>query len=179
MGSSSVARLRALATLFVLLFAAAHLFHAAKSDELCNGGYFATLTIWTLVATAYALVAGGPPALLAAALAVNALVCALYYGVVNQGAVTGTSFLLHGGCALVLAALVACGALRAEGSPAAAAAAALGFLLANALLQCWHEGRVQAPLYPSAGRRFQHPLWRLAVLPLVGAAAAAGLAAAL
>lgn len=170
----------AVGTAFVLVFTASHLVHASQKEELCNEGYFATLTVWTLIATAYVLVARGPPAVAAAVLAVNVLVCALYYGMVNQKSVSGTSFLLHGGCALVLLAVVGSGA-TASGVPparssAAAAIVALVFLSANSLLQMWHERQLETPLYPSVGS-FQHPAWRLLVIPGAGALLAAAIAA--
>jgi len=158
---------------FVAVFAAGHLLDSALRPEVCDEGYFVTLTVWTLAFTAYAAVVPCcPPALVAAALGTNVLVCALYYAVVNQGVVNGASFLLHGGCSLVLAWLVSSGAVSSSGSPAAAGLLAGVFLTLNALAQLWHERRSKKQLYPTCGK-FGHPAWRALLLPLLGAGLAA------
>lgn len=157
---------------FVVLFALAHVVASAQDETLCSKGYFSTLTVWTLLFTAFVAACPCPPAVVAAALGVNALVCALYYGMVNQQVISGTSFMLHGGCSLVLLALVAVGALDCAAQPMAAAAVAASFLVANALMQCWKEKQTKQLLYPSC-ERFGHPAWRLVLVPLIGAAAAA------
>jgi len=165
------------ASAFVALFAVAHLLDARRRREVCDQGYFATLTVYTLLLTAYALVAPSPPAFAAAVLGTNVLVCAVYYGVVNQGAVSGTSFLLHGGCALVLAACVATGSVPCGGRPEVAFVACAALLVGSSVLQLWEEGRRRRALYPSCSH-FGSPLWRLLVLPLLGGVAAAAIAAA-
>jgi hypothetical protein len=162
----------AAASAFVLLFAATHLMDATHRREVCEEGYFATLTIYTLLLTAYALALPTPPIFVSAVLGVNVVVCAVYYAVVNQSHVSGTSFLLHGGCALVLAACVWSDTLACGGHPAAAFALSATLLLGSSVLQLWDEGRRQKQLYPSC-RNFGNPLWRLLVLPIIGGAAAA------
>jgi hypothetical protein len=163
---------RLVAASFVVIFSFVHLLDAIQRKEICEKGYFATLTVFTLLLTAYVTVARSPPALVAAVLAINVVVCALYYGVVNQSYVGGTSFLLHGGCALVLVALVWCGCLDCKAHPAIAAVVCVALLGFNALLQITHERRSSQSLYPSCDK-FENPLWRTVVIPGVGGALAA------
>lgn len=160
---------RALAA-FVVVFATAHSLSASVRRE--DDGYHATLTFWTLLATA-ALVACPrlPGACGSAVLAVNVLVVALYYSLVNRGAVTGESVLLHGGCALALLVLVATGYVAVRAPPLAAAALAGGALLLNAVVQLRYERRSGRLLYP--GCALKHSGWRLAALPVAGALLAA------
>ena len=162
----------AAASAFVVLFATVHLLDAKQRREVCDQGYFATLTIYTLLLTAYALAFPAPPAFVSATLGVNIVVCAVYYAVVNQSYVSGTSFLLHGGCTLLLAACIWSGAPACGGHPTVAFALGAALLVGSALLQLWHEQRRQKLLYPSC-RNFDNPLWRLLALPIIGGAAAA------
>ena len=162
----------AAASAFVLLFAVTHLLDAKHRREVCDQGYFATLTIYTLLLTAYALVLPSPPVFVSAVLGINVVVCAVYYAVVNQSRVSGTSFLLHGGCALVLAACVSSEMPACGGRPAAAFALSATLLACSSLLQLWDERRRQKLLYPTC-QNFGNPLWRLLVLPVLGGAAAA------
>ena len=167
--------LQASATAFVVLFTGAHLLDAAQRKEACEQGYFATLTVWTLLLTAYVTVIASPPCLVAATLAANVVVCSLYYGIVNQKTVGGTSFLLHGGCALILAAFVWGGRLDCGARPLAAASMAALLLGANAFIQYRHEKNSKTLLYPSCDK-FGHPLWKAAAVPLMGACVAACIA---
>jgi len=163
--------LATVASCFVVLFSFVHLLDAAQRKDICEKGYFATLTVFTLLLTTYATVVCSPPALVAAVLAANVVVCALYYGVVNQSYVGGTSFLLHGGCALVLAACVWSGRMDCGARPWMAAAVCGVLLLSNALLQIRHESLSNQRLYPSCDK-FENPLWRTLVIPTVGACVA-------
>jgi len=163
------------ATAFVVLFTGAHLLDAAQRKEVCEQGYFATLTVWTLLLTTYVTVIASPPCLVAATLAANVVVCSLYYGIVNHKTVGGTSFLLHGGCALILAAFVWGGRLDCGARPLAAASMAVLLLGANAFIQYRHEKNSKIPLYPSCDK-FGHPLWKAAAVPLMGACVAACIA---
>lgn len=139
-------------------------------------GYGWTLTFWTLLATgAVATLPRAPGAVVSCVLALNVLVAALYYSLVNRGPVTGESFLLHGGCGAALLWLVARGALATEASPLLAAVLTAGFLLANAWLQRRYEKTTGQLLYPAT--EMQHPAWRLVLVPLLGAALAAAIAA--
>lgn len=159
----------------LLVFVAAHLFTAVKERE--GSCYYATLSFWTLLLTAavVALPLGG--ALGAAALAANAVVCGLYYEVVNRDAVTGRQVVVHGGAASVLVALAAGGAVACGAPALSAALAALLFFVLNACVQLWEERRTGGrPVYPKSP--FKHPAWRLALVPAVGAALAAGIASA-
>jgi hypothetical protein len=108
-------------------------------------------------------------------LAMNVIVCALYYGIVNQTYVGGTSFLLQGGCALILAMFVWGGRLSCEAHVWTAAAVAASLLAANAVLQLQHERSRKNLLYPSC-EKFSSPIWRLLVMPAAGGCLAACLA---
>ena len=169
--------LKSVAASFVVLFALVHLLDAGQRREICEKGYFATLTVFTLLLTAYVTVVCSPPALVAAVLAVNVVVCALNYGVVNQSFVGGTSFLLHGGCALILAGCVWSGSLDCGARPWMAAAICGVLLLSNALLQIRHEKVNNSRLYPSCDK-FENPLWRTVVIPAVGGCVAGFIASA-
>jgi len=157
---------------FVVLFAASHVLDSMR--RLRRGdSYFVSLTFWTLLLSVAALCSPAP--MVTAAVAVNVLVCALYYAVVNRGHVTGQQFLLHGGVAIALLLLLARGSLpQMACRPCAAGVLALGFLLANALVQLWHERRCGQKVYPEA--KFESPLWRLLLVPLLGGALAACMA---
>jgi hypothetical protein len=144
--------------------------------ELRSNGYFSTLTMWTLLLTAYVLAFPSPAGVVAAASAANIVVCALYYSIVNQKLVSGTSFLLHGGCALALLLVVCRGSLDCKARPLTAALVTGTFLGANAAMQVWHEQQHQKVLYPTC-KNFENPLWRLVAVPAIGAAVAASLAA--
>lgn len=165
------------ASAFVLLFTVTHLLDAQHRREVCEQGYFATLTIYTLLLTVYALTLPSPPVFVSAVLGANVIVCAVYYAVINQSQVGGTSFLLHGGCALVLAACVWSQTVPCGGSPLGAFVLGALLLACSSLLQLWDEGRRQKKLYPSCSN-FHHPLWRLLVLPILGGSAAALIASA-
>ena len=157
---------------FVVLFAASHVLDAARRRQR-GDSYFVSLTFWTLLLSVAALCAPAP--VVTAAVAVNVLVCALYYAVVNRGHVTGQQFLLHGGVTIALLLLLARGSLEANaGEPWLAGALALGFLAVNALVQLWHERRCGQKVYPEA--RFESPLWRSLLVPLLGGALAACMA---
>ncbi|NCW89606.1 MAG: hypothetical protein EBV73_03485 [Rhodocyclales bacterium] len=164
-------------SVFLLLFTFCHLLGAAGRKDVKDRGYFSTLTVFTLLLTCLVVVAPSPPSLVAAALSINVLVVAVYYGLVNTSFVKGTSFLLHGGTALLLLFLVASRRLSAGGSPRVAALLAALLLCLNGGLQLAHERRSLALLYPSCAD-FRHPLWRLAFLPALGALAAAWIASA-
>jgi hypothetical protein len=169
--SSTVAR-KAL-TAFVLLFAASHVATSLKQRST-QDAYFVSLTFWTLLLTAAALAVRLPASVGACAIAANVLICALYYTVINQGAVSGQQLLLHGGCAAVLVAFAAAGEVPVAAPAWKAGAVALAFLLANAGAQLWHERRARGLVYPES--QFVSPLWRLALVPLAGAGVAAALA---
>ena len=167
--------LQTAAAAFVVLFAFVHLLDAFQRKEICEKGYFATLTVFTLLLTAYVAVVRSPPAVVAAVLSANVIVCALYYGVVNQSYVGGTSFLLHGGCALLLATFIWGGQLDCRANPLSAAFICAFLLATNAFFQIKHEKASKQVLYPSCDN-FGNPLWRIIAIPLVGGCVAACIA---
>jgi len=167
--------LKTIAMSFVVLFSIVHVVDSARKKELCDNGYFATLTVFTLLLTAYATAVRCPPALVAAILAINVVVCAIYYGVMNQSYVGGVSFLLHGGCAMILAVCVWSGHLIYNTDPLTAAAACAVLLIASSLFQLRHEQIKTRPLYPSC-KNFENPLWRTVIIPITGAVIAACIA---
>lgn len=159
-------------SVFLLLFVFTHVLHAASKKEAREKGYFATLTIFTLLLTCFSVVAPVPPAVVAATLSLNVLVVAIYYGIVNTSFVKGTSFLLHGGTALLLTFLVASRRVSARGSPWVAAVVAWLLLALNGAMQLAQERGSAELLYPSCAD-FKHPVWRVGFLPVLGALAAA------
>lgn len=160
------------AAAFVLLFTFCHLMGASSSQEARKKGYFATLTIFTLLLTCFVLVAGAPPAMVAAVSSLNVMVVAIYYSLINTSYVKGTSFLLHGGVACILLFSLATDRLSARGAWLSSGLLAGGLLVLNACLQLSHEQRKGVQIYPGCAS-FAHPVWRLAFLPIVGALVAA------
>ena len=165
-----------MAAVFVLIFTFCHLMSASNKKEAIDRGYFATLTVFTLLLTCFVIVTPAPPCLTAAVVSINLLVTAIYYSLINVSFVKPTSYLLHGGVATILFLLIFSGRISCSGSPMASGLIA-GILLAmNAVLQLRYEKRTKQLLYPSCAN-FTHPIWRLVFLPMVGAFAAAWIAA--
>lgn len=164
---------RVLAAL-LLVFAVSNIVNTLYSNYKPKREYFLSLTFATLVFTCFSALVDAGPTVSVSALVLNALVCGLYYTTVNRGSVTGQSAMLHGGTAAILLVISSSRDLTPP-SPLAAAILTGSLLAINSAMQWQYERLSKTNIYPTA--LLTHPLWRLLVLPVIGAAMAAYVAA--